>query len=200
MPGPRRFALFSWTCALAFALFAAGGFAREGEEETAPELGVPLHGKLGEVGMAVSGASELGQQYFDQGLRLTYAFWMSEARRSFDEAARLDDSPMAHWGRALAYGPYLNNGAPPEDQLETAWEAIRRARELSASATPKEQAMIEALSARYAEDPAAERAPARPRLLRKGARPRGGLPGRCGPPGPRRRRLDEHHPLELLGR
>ena len=78
---------------------------------------------------------------------------MSEARRSFDEAARLDDSPMAHWGRALAYGPYLNNGAPPEDQLETAWEAIRRARELSASATPKEQAMIEALSARYAEDP-----------------------------------------------
>ena len=159
MPGPRRSALFSWTCALAFAFFAAGGFAREGEEETAPELGVPLHGKLGEVGMAVSGASELGQQYFDQGLRLTYAFWMSEARRSFDEAARLDDSPMAHWGRALAYGPYLNNGAPPEDQLETAWEAIRRARELSASATPKEQAMIEALSARYAEDPAAERAP-----------------------------------------
>ena len=45
MPGPRRSALFSWTCALVgFAFFAAGGFAREGEEETAPELGVPLHG------------------------------------------------------------------------------------------------------------------------------------------------------------
>lgn len=134
--------------------------AAEPEENTA-ELAVPLHPHLGEVRYPASGLSELGQQYFDQGLRLVYAFWMGEARRSFDEAARLDpDSAMAHWGRALAYGPYLNQGSPPEEQLATAYEAITRARELAASsATEKERAMIEALAARYSEDPAAEREP-----------------------------------------
>ena len=134
--------------------------AAEPEENTA-ELAVPLHPHLGEVHYPASGLSELGQQYFDQGLRLVYAFWMGEARRSFDEAARLDpDSAMAHWGRALAYGPYLNQGSPPEEQLATAYEAITRARELAASsATEKERAMIEALAARYSEDPAAEREP-----------------------------------------
>lgn len=133
--------------------------ATEPEEATA-ELVVPLHPNLGTVHRPVSGVSELGQQYFDQGLRLVYAFWMAEARRSFDEAARLDpDSAMVHWGRALAYGPYLNQGGPPEDQLETAYEAITRAQELASGATEKERAMIEALAARYSEDPAAERAP-----------------------------------------
>ncbi len=141
---------------LIVALAGSLGFA----EENTTDLTVPLHDRLGEVTFPVSGMSELGQRYFDQGFRLVYAFWMAEARRSFDEAARLDpDAPMAHWGRALAYGPYLNRGAPPESQLQTAWEAISRARELSGSATPREQAMIEALAARYAEDPAAERAP-----------------------------------------
>ena len=139
-------------------LFAAAAPALE-EETSNTDLAVPLHAKLGTVSYPVSGASELGQQYFDQGLRLVYAFWMAEARRSFDEAARLDDNAMSHWGRALAYGPYLNQGEPPEDQLETAWEAITRARELSGTATEKEKAMIEALAARYAEDPAAEREP-----------------------------------------
>lgn len=148
------------TLLIVFALLAAAGAPALEEEETNPgDLAVPLHGKLGTVTYPVSGASELGQQYFDQGLRLVYAFWMAEARRSFDEAARLDDSPMAHWGRALAYGPYLNQGAPPEDQLETAWEAITRAQELSGTATEKEKAMIDALAVRYAEDPASDRDP-----------------------------------------
>ena len=139
-------------------LFAAAAPALE-EETNTTDLAVPLHAKLGTVSYPVSGASELGQRYFDQGLRLVYAFWMAEARRSFDEAARLDDNAMSHWGRALAYGPYLNQGSPPEDQLETAWEAISRARELSGSATEKERAMIEALAVRYAEDPASDREP-----------------------------------------
>ena len=155
---PRKSRCTSLLAVLAL-LLAAGAPAWEEEETNTSDLAVPLHGKLGTVTYPVSGASELGQQYFDQGLRLVYAFWMAEARRSFDEAARLDDSPMAHWGRALAYGPYLNQGSPPEDQLQTAWEAITRAQELSGAATAKEQAMIEALAARYAEDPAAEREP-----------------------------------------
>ncbi len=145
---------------IALALAASFGAHAFAEEETATDLMVPLHERLGEVEYPVSGISEMGQKYFDQGLRLVYAFWMAEARRSFDEAARLDpDVPMVHWGRALAYGPYLNQGSPPEDQLRTAWEAIDRAQELAGSATPKEQAMIETLAARYAEDPASERDP-----------------------------------------
>ena len=140
-------------------LVAAGAAALEEEETNTTDLAVPLHAKLGTVSYPVSGASELGQQYFDQGLRLVYAFWMAEARRSFDEAARLDDNAMSHWGRALAYGPYLNQGEPPEDQLETAWEAITRAQELSSGATEKERAMIDALAARYSEDPASDREP-----------------------------------------
>lgn len=144
---------------LALLLAVPAGFAAEENRETTADLEVPLHDGLGVVHYPISGASELGQAYFDQGLRLVYAFWFSEARRSFDESARLDDSPMAHWGRALAYGPYLNNGSPAEDDLETAWEAISRARELSGSANERERDLIEALATRYAEDPAAERAP-----------------------------------------
>ncbi len=144
---------------VALLLVPAAGWAGEENPETNADLAVPLHDGLGVVHYPVSGASEAGQAYFDQGLRLVYAFWFSEARRSFDEAARLDDSPMAHWGRALAYGPYLNNGSPAEEDLETAWEAISRARELSAAATGKERDMIEALATRYSEDPASERAP-----------------------------------------
>ena len=32
-------------------------------------------------------ARELAQKYFDQGLRLHFGFWISESRRSFEEAA-----------------------------------------------------------------------------------------------------------------
>lgn len=153
-PVPVIFATVS-----ALLLVFGAGVAADENPETNADLTVPLHDGLGVVHYSISGASERGQAYFDQGLRLVYAFWMSEARRSFDESARLDDSAMAHWGRALAYGPYLNNGSPDEDDLETAWEAISRARELSGDATEKERAMIEALATRYSEDPAAERAP-----------------------------------------
>ncbi len=155
----RRFAAPA-SALLALLLAAPASLAfDESPETTNADLEVPLHDGLGVVHYPISGASELGQKYFDQGLRLVYAFWMAEARRSFDESARIDDSPMAHWGRALAWGPYLNNGSPAESDLETAWEAISRARELSGAATAKERDMIEALATRYAEDPAAERAP-----------------------------------------
>ena len=102
-------------------LLAAGAPAWEEEETNTTDPEVPLHGKLGTVSYPVSGASELGQQYFDQGFRLVYAFWMAEARRSFNEAARLDDSPMAHWGpcarlRALPE-PGRSAGEPARDCL-----------------------------------------------------------------------------------
>src|SRR5687768_17063643 len=41
------------------------------------------------------------QRYFDQGLALAYAFNHAEARRSFEEGARLDPAcAMCYWGVA----------------------------------------------------------------------------------------------------
>ena len=51
---------------------------------------VPLYRDLGDHHYAVSTRVPLAQRYFDQGLRLYYAFNHAEAIRAFDEAARLD--------------------------------------------------------------------------------------------------------------
>lgn len=121
---------------------------------------VPLHEGLGDLHFEIATDSAAAQQYFDQGLRLGYAFWWSEARRSFEEAIRQDpDAPMAYWGKAWAWGPYINYANPPERDLRTAREALDEALERIDSAGERERALIEALDARYADDPAAERGP-----------------------------------------
>ena len=120
----------------------------------------PLHEGMGTAHFGITTSSELAQTYFDQGLRLGYGFWWPEARRSMEEAIRQDpDSPMVYWGKAWAYGPYINSGNPPARDLETAYEAIQEALQRKDQATPIEQAMIDALAKRYAEDPEAERPP-----------------------------------------
>jgi hypothetical protein len=56
---------------------------------TSPQT-VPLFDNLGTLHHPISTTSEQAQRYFDQGLRLTYAFNHEEAIRAFEEAARLD--------------------------------------------------------------------------------------------------------------
>ena len=120
----------------------------------------PLHEGMGDVHFAITTSSELAQTYFDQGFRLGYGFWWPEAQRSFEEAIRQDpDAPMVYWGKAWAYGPYINNGSPAESDLEQAYDAIQQALKLKSKGTALEQALIEALSARYAKDPKSERPP-----------------------------------------
>ena len=117
---------------------------------------VPLLDGLGEHQYAISTDVPLAQQYFDQGLRLTYAFNHAEAVRAFEEAARLDpDCAMCFWGKALALGPNIN---APMDSASgaAAWEAIQQAR-AAGDATERERALIEALAQRYAEVPPAAR-------------------------------------------
>src|SRR5688500_12035212 len=58
----------------------------------AQEGAVPLYQDLGSHHYAISTRNAEAQRYFDQGLRLTYAFNHGEAIRSFTEAARLDPS------------------------------------------------------------------------------------------------------------
>jgi tetratricopeptide (TPR) repeat protein len=97
------------------------------------------------------------QAFFDQGLRLSYAFNHREATRAFQEAARLDpDCAMAYWGIALANGPNINAEMKPEGEA-LAREAIARAQALTGDPArrerygEKERACVEALAVRFGE-------------------------------------------------
>jgi tetratricopeptide (TPR) repeat protein len=117
-----------------------------------------LYDNLGALHHPINTTSEPAQQYFDQGLRLVYAFNHEEAIRSFEEAAKQDPhSPMPYWGIALALGPNINAAMSKEDGRRAA-EAIKQAGARVASATPVERAYVEALSKRYVGAARASRA------------------------------------------
>ena len=118
---------------------------------------VPLFDNLGDHHHPVTTGSPLAQRYFDQGLRLVYAFNDEEANRAFAEAARLDPQcAMAHWGIALAHGPNINNPIVSPDQERLAYQEIQQALALSAHASELENAYIEALARRYSKQPASD--------------------------------------------
>ena len=97
------------------------------------------------------------QDYFNQGMMLAYGFNHAEAARSFYEATRLDSTcAMAFWGYAYVLGPNYNGGME-DDNYQRAYEASLKAKALSQKATPKEKALIEALTLRYAAQPPADR-------------------------------------------
>lgn len=126
--------------------------------QQADSSAVPLYDDLGDHHYAITTDTPLAQGYFDQGLRLYYAFNHAEAIRAFNEAARLDpECAMCYWGTALAYGPNINL---PMDSAAgvAAFGAIQKAQAAAEHASPKERAFIEALSERYAAVPAADRA------------------------------------------
>jgi tetratricopeptide (TPR) repeat protein len=126
-------------------LFTLAGGAHRGLAETS----VPLFDNLGTLHHPITTNSPVAQQYFDQGLRLLYAFNHEEAINSFQAAARLDpDVPMPDWGIALALGPNINAAMGKEEERR-ALEAIRRARAKLGQASPKERAYVEALAKRY---------------------------------------------------
>ncbi|HXI02039.1 MAG TPA: hypothetical protein VNI57_02575, partial [Candidatus Saccharimonadales bacterium] len=101
----------------------------------------------------------MAQRFFDQALTLSYGFNHAEAERSFREAARLDPScAMCWWGAALVLGPNINLAMDPAS-VPKAWEALQKARELAPGASEKDQAYIEALSARYSAEPVEDRKP-----------------------------------------
>ena len=120
---------------------------------------VPLYDNLGKHHRDIQTEDARAQAYFDQGLRLQYAFNHAEAIRSYERAIQLDpECAMCWWGIALAYGPNIN---APMDSASgaAARHAMDRAVELSRNGPAAEQALIRALDQRYAEDPLAVRAP-----------------------------------------
>ena len=125
---------------------------------TALPDGPPLIERLGDHHRPITTRSVLAQKYFDQGLRLTYAFNHPEAIRAFEAAEKVDpECAMCAWGAALARGPNINAPMDPND-VAPAVAAVERAKERSAHATTPEQAFIAALATRYSAAPDADRA------------------------------------------
>src|SRR5687768_10493668 len=119
---------------------------------------VPLYTNLGPHQKSIGTRVPAAQQYFDQGLRLTYGFNHAEAIRSFTRATELDPScAMCWWGIAYAYGPHVNAGMDSASGVQ-AYQAVQKALSLSQGAPAWQRAYIEALSKRYAPVPPANRA------------------------------------------
>ena len=104
---------------------------------------------LGTLQRSITTSSKEAQIYFDQGLRLTFAFNHDEAARSFAKAAQLDPKcASCFWGVALVLGPNYN--VPMlADRFPAAWQALQQAQKHAGEATPVEQALIGALGKRY---------------------------------------------------
>jgi len=133
------------------------GEAGEGAASPAAERMMLMDG-LGDLTFPVSTTVVEAQRFFDQGLRLTWAFNHAEAVRSFREAQRLDpDCAMCWWGEAFALGPNINAGMDSASGV-AAHDAIVRAAEHKGAAADIERALIDALALRYAHVPPADRA------------------------------------------
>ncbi len=101
----------------------------------------------------ISTKSPEAQRFFDQGITLDYAFNHEEAARSFRRAAELDPkAAMPYWGLALVLGPNYNLDVDMEREKE-AFDAIQKAKTLAAAGPENERAYIDALAARYSNDP-----------------------------------------------
>jgi tetratricopeptide (TPR) repeat protein len=148
----------SGSCAGILVLLAAAGFGSACRSAPPAERS-PLYDTLGAYSHTITTSSADAQRYFNQGLTLSYAFNHAEAIRAFRQAAQIDDRcAMCYWGVAYALGPNIN--APiTEPAAREAWQAIADARARAAGATDQERGYIEALARRYAENPAAARAP-----------------------------------------
>lgn len=135
------------TAALSAALLSAGAQADS----------IPLFDDHGDHRYTISTSSPVAQQYFDQGLRLVYAFNHADAIRSFRVAQRLDPScAMCYWGEALAFGPNINV-LMDSASGDAAYKAVRRAVALASRVSARERALIQALATRYGANPTANR-------------------------------------------
>ena len=118
--------------------------------------GPELWDSLGEHSFEITTSVPEAQAFFDQGLRLTFAFNHAEAVRAYRQAQLLDpECAMCFWGEAFALGANIN--APMmEDALDPALVSLDEAAARADAASPREQAMIEALKARYSAEPGAD--------------------------------------------
>ena len=138
-----------WISVAAILSFAGALLA---QDHSGPVRTAALMSGLGDLHHPVSTRNAEAQQFFDQGLRLIYAFNHNEAANSFKRAAELDGNlAMAYWGIAEAVGPNYNDPAS-DDRFKQAHDAIEKAMNLRAYASPSEKAYIEAMALRFPAD------------------------------------------------
>lgn len=120
----------------------------------------PLFEGLGNLSYPIETENSDVQDYFDQGMVLSYGFNHAEAARSFYYATKLDTTcAMAYWGYAYVLGPNYNAGMEG-DNYERAYNAIQKALKLSQnSSNEKEKALIRVMSKRYVKEPTDDRYP-----------------------------------------
>src|SRR5438046_7559452 len=143
-------------CTLLVVLLSGIAVAQQHPAHNQPQPATLMSG-LGDLHHPVSTKNPEAQKFFDQGLRLIFAFNHDEAARSFQRAADLDPKlAIAYWGVAEAVGPNYNDPAS-DDRFMMAHQAIQRAADLSSNASSAEQAYIQAMALRFPADLKADR-------------------------------------------
>ena len=132
-------------------IFSALPVYSQHQHASEPNVAMALHPDLGNYHHPITTKSEEAQKYFDQGLTLLYGFNHDEAARYFRRVAQLDpDAAMAYWGLALAIGQNYNDTAVDVLRAAATYDAVKKAVELSAKVSEREQAYIRALTKRFA--------------------------------------------------
>jgi len=112
---------------------------------------IPLLDGWGKYRMPVTSTNDSAYIYFQQGINMYYGFHIIEAMASFERAIKFDEKfAMGYWGKALAYGPNINDvgySASPD-----AIAAVQKAKSLYNNITPVEKALINAIEVRYSLD------------------------------------------------
>ena len=117
-----------------------------------------LYDSLGNYSYRITTRSAEAQRWFNQGLRLVYAFNHHEAEKAFREAGRVDPAcAMCFWGIALTQGSNYNSPTDA-DREKAAVAAVQEAQRLASGTTPQERALIDALAKRHSAQPNVERA------------------------------------------
>ncbi len=133
-------------------LFAACGSVSTPDRRDDGAVSAPTiaQAELGGHHFAITTTSPLAQQWFDQGLAWCYGFHHAEALRCFDAAIAADPAcAMAHWGKAYAAGPHINNMEMSPESAQQANADAQRALQLATATTPLERALIDAIVVRY---------------------------------------------------
>ncbi len=114
---------------------------------------------LGDWRPAASTSSDEARRWFDQGSVFYWGFNHKEAERSFARAFELDPTfALAAAFEALADGPNINSPEMSEQQSESAFAAARRALgAATATTSPRDRAIIDAVLTRYSSPPPADR-------------------------------------------
>jgi tetratricopeptide (TPR) repeat protein len=140
-----------------FLLVSPCAFAQHDHTPDATASGpAQLMAGMGSLHHPIATSNPEAQRFFDQGLTLIYAFNHEEAVRSFRRAAELDPkAAMPWWGISNAWGPNYNDPSDPE-RMKAAFDALQTAKTLAAKGPENERAYVDALAARYSDDPKAD--------------------------------------------